>query len=64
MSEQEKYFAFIENNGKIELVYWCKTESEARKIVTSWKKQDNRDADVHYFVGEILFEPKKEGNKC
>jgi len=68
MSEEEKYFAFIENNGVIELVYWCKTEKEAREKVAEWKKKDKKlgdiDPDVHYFVAEILFKPKhKETSK-
>lgn len=56
MSEEEKYFAFIEYWGQIELVVWCKTEAEAREIVVQWKKKANSDADVHYFVGELLIE--------
>ena len=59
MSKEEKYFAFIEHNGKIELVHWTKTEELAKKTVESWKdldkKQHHEDHDIHYYVGQILF---------
>jgi hypothetical protein len=63
MSEEEKYFAFIEHDGRIELVFWCKSERDARKKIAEWKRDDKKhgdtDPDIHYFVGEILF-PKKQ----
>ena len=58
MSEDEKYFAFTEHDGQIELVYWTKTEDEAQAIVAKWKKgaaSHDDEPDVHYYVGKILF---------
>ena len=59
LSEDEKYFAFVEHNGAIELVWWTKTEEEARAEVAKWGKEakvrHDNDPDVHYYVGQILF---------
>ena len=59
MSEEEKYFAFIEHYGQIELVWWTKSKDEAKAKVAEWKKEAKTrhydEEDVNYFVGKILF---------
>lgn len=58
LNEEEKYFAFTENEGSIEAVYWCKTLEEARKRAKKRKTEFPSEAKQVY-VGEVLFDPKE-----
>lgn len=58
LNEEEKYFVFTENEGRIEAVYWCKTLTEARKRAEERKKNFPSESKQVY-VGEVLFEPKE-----
>jgi hypothetical protein len=37
-SEEENYFAFMEHQGQIELVWWAKTPKECRSKAVEWAK--------------------------
>lgn len=54
---KEKYLAFLENMGQIELTWWAKTQFEARAKAKEWfdfGKKNGETGEITYGVAQIV----------
>jgi hypothetical protein len=61
----EKYFAYLEHQGTIELTYWAQTREEAEKQAQEWIdfSAKHNEEDVSCGIAEIIKEVQSDAKE-